>query len=60
MWCKKAEKNDLHVKKNVFFLLYNDLGKMKLSVEKNIIFFCYTPYFKVSPISFQEQVLFLF
>ena len=32
---------------------------MKLSVEKNKIFFCYTSYFKVLPISFQKLFFFL-
>ena len=44
-WRNKAEKNYLHANNIVF--LCNDLGKMKLSVDKNIIFFCYTSYLKV-------------
>ena len=53
---KKTKMNFMN--KQTFFLYYV-LGKMKFRVEKNI-FFCYTPYLNVFPISFQEQVLFLF
>ena len=37
MWSNKAEKNYIHENKTIF--LCNGLGKLKLSVEKNNIFF---------------------
>ena len=53
----KRWKKNIHVNKIVF--LCNYLGKMKLGVEKNVIFFCYTSYLKVLAMSFQEEVFFV-
>ena len=55
--CNKAKKKYFQEEKNIFPSYV--LGKMKLRVETNIIFFCYTCYLQVLPKSFQEQVLFL-
>ena len=41
-----------------FFMLC--LGENEIKGRKKYIFFCYTSYLKVFPVSFQEQVLFLF
>ena len=51
--CNKAGEKYLYVKKQHFSMLC--FGKNEIKSGQNIIFFCYTSYLKVLPLSFQEH-----